>query len=59
MPLAEVQRALAGVYELQGSWERAEAFRQIAAAGFAAHGMPAEAATERLAAAIHLRVARR
>jgi tetratricopeptide (TPR) repeat protein len=59
LPLAEVQRSLAGVYELQGSWERAEAARQMAAAGFAALGMPAESATERLAAAIHLRLAGR
>lgn len=57
--LAEVQRGLAGVYELQGSWERAEAARQMAAAGFAANGMPAESATERLAAASHLRAAGR
>jgi DNA-binding CsgD family transcriptional regulator len=54
---SEVQRCLAGVYELQGSWERALAARRAAAEGFASQGMVAESATERLAAAIHLRLA--
>jgi DNA-binding CsgD family transcriptional regulator len=51
---AEAQRRIAGVYELQGSWERALAARQAAAEGFDAGGLPGEAAAERLAAALHL-----
>jgi DNA-binding NarL/FixJ family response regulator len=56
---ADIQRRLAGVYELQGSWERALAAREAAAAAFATSGQPGEAAAERLAAATHLRSALR
>ncbi|HEY2959723.1 MAG TPA: AAA family ATPase [Actinomycetota bacterium] len=55
--LAELQRRLAGVYELQGAWDRALAARAAAAEGFAKRGMDVEAATERLAAASHLQAA--
>lgn len=55
--LAEVERRLAGVYERQGAWELALASRQAAAEAFIARDLPAEAATERLAAAAHLRSA--
>ncbi len=57
--LAEVHRRLAGVYELQGQWERALAARAAAATAFAASGQPGAAAAERLAAAAHLRSALR
>jgi DNA-binding NarL/FixJ family response regulator len=57
--LADVQRRLAGVYELQGSWDRALAAREASAIAFAASGQPGEAAAERLAAAAHLRSALR
>ena len=52
--LAELQRRLAGVYELQGAWDRALAARVAAAEAFAERGQEFEAATERLAAASHL-----
>jgi DNA-binding NarL/FixJ family response regulator len=52
--LAELQRRLAGVYELQGAWERALAARAAAAEAFAEQGQELEAATEQLAAASHL-----
>jgi DNA-binding NarL/FixJ family response regulator len=55
--LAEVERRLASLYELQGSWERALAARASAAEEFARAGLPGEAASERLAAASHLRSA--
>jgi ATP/maltotriose-dependent transcriptional regulator MalT len=54
---ARTERKLANVAELQGHWERALAARKAAAQAFAAGGLPAEAATERLAAAAHLRSA--
>ncbi|HET9494744.1 MAG TPA: AAA family ATPase [Chloroflexia bacterium] len=54
---AETERKLANVAELQGHWERALAAREAAARSFAASGLPAEAAAERLAAAAHLRSA--
>jgi DNA-binding CsgD family transcriptional regulator len=56
---AEVERKLANVCELQGHWERALAARELAAEAFAASALPAEAATERLAVAAHLRSAAR
>ncbi len=56
---AEAARKLAGVCELQGTWERALAARGEAAQAFAALGLPAEAAAEHLAAAAHLRSAAR
>lgn len=51
------ERQLAGVHELQGDWERALAARERAADAYAACNLPAEAATERLHAAAHLRSA--
>jgi DNA-binding CsgD family transcriptional regulator len=56
---AEAERKRANVCELQGHWERALAARVTAAEAFAASGLPAEAATERLAVAAHLRSAAR
>ena len=56
---AEAERNLASVCELQGHWEGALAARVTAAAAFAASGLPAEAAIERLAVAAHLRSAAR
>jgi predicted ATPase/DNA-binding NarL/FixJ family response regulator len=55
--LAELQRRLAGIYELQGAWERALAARAAAAEAFAEQGQELEAATEQLAAASHLQSA--
>ena len=55
--LAELQRRLAGVYELQGAWDRALAARVAAAEAFAERGQELEAATEQLAAASHLQAA--
>jgi len=51
---AEVERRLAVVYELQGSWERALAVRQSAAEAFGRLHHDADAAAELLAAASHL-----
>ena len=56
---AEAERKLASVCELQGQWEGALAARMTAAEAFAASGLPAEAAAERLAVAAHLRSAAR
>jgi DNA-binding SARP family transcriptional activator len=55
--LGEAERRLAAVYELAGAWERAGAARTRSAEAFAACGLPAEAATERLTAAAHLQAA--
>jgi DNA-binding NarL/FixJ family response regulator len=55
--LAEAERRLASLYELQANWERALAARAIAAEEFARAGMLGDAASERLAAASHLRSA--
>jgi DNA-binding NarL/FixJ family response regulator len=55
--LAEVERRLAGLYELQCKWDEAFAARAAAAAGFGASGLPGEAAAERLAAAAALQSA--
>ena len=55
--LAELERRLAGIYELQGAWDRALAARAAAAEAFAERGLDLEAATERLAAASHLQSA--
>jgi DNA-binding NarL/FixJ family response regulator len=55
--IAEAERRLASLYELQASWERALAARASAAEEFARAGLPGEAASERLAAASHLRSA--
>jgi hypothetical protein len=54
---AETTRKLANLAELRGHWERALAAREDAARAFAASDLPAEAATERMAAAAHLRSA--
>lgn len=51
---ANVQRQLAGVYEVQCSWDLAFAARHAAAEGFGASGQPGEAAAEQLAAAANL-----
>jgi DNA-binding CsgD family transcriptional regulator len=55
--LAGVERRLASLYELQADWERTLAARASAAEEFARAGLPGEAASERLAAASHLRSA--
>jgi DNA-binding NarL/FixJ family response regulator len=55
--LAELQRRLAGIYELQGAWDHALAARVAAAEAFTERGQEFEAATERLAAASHLQAA--
>ncbi len=55
--LATAENRLAGVYELRGDWIRALAAREAAANAFAATDQPAEAATERILAASHLRTA--
>ncbi len=57
--LAEVQRRLASVYEVQGTGELALVARQAAADAFGASGLPDEAAAERLAMADHLENASR
>jgi predicted ATPase/DNA-binding NarL/FixJ family response regulator len=55
--LARLQRRLAGIYELQGAWERALAARAAAVEAFAEQGQELEAAAEQLAAASHLQSA--
>jgi DNA-binding CsgD family transcriptional regulator len=50
-------RRLAGALELQGRWEDALAARERAAAAFSTAGSPADAASERIAVAVHLRSA--
>lgn len=55
--LGEAERRLATVYELAGAWERAVDARTRSARTFAACGLAAEAATERLTAAAHLQAA--
>jgi hypothetical protein len=55
--LGDAQRRLAAVLELQGRWQEALASRERAATAFTAANAPADAATERLAAAAHLRSA--
>ena len=53
--LAEAERMLAAVYDLKGDREAAFAARRTAAEAFAAGGIAAEAAVERLAMANYLR----
>ena len=53
----EDQRRRARVLEVQGRWARAVEARLAAVTSFEAAGLPEEAATERLAAAAHLRSA--
>jgi ATP/maltotriose-dependent transcriptional regulator MalT len=55
--LGEACRRLAAVLEVQGRWEEALSSREDAAAAFAVASLPGEAASERLAAATHLRSA--
>jgi DNA-binding CsgD family transcriptional regulator len=55
--LAALERRLAGIYELQGAWDRALDARTAAADAFTERGMDFESATERLAAASHLQSA--
>lgn len=57
--LAEAQRRLASLHELQGASDRAVTARLAAASAFATAGRPGDAATERLAAASHLQSAGR
>jgi DNA-binding NarL/FixJ family response regulator len=57
--VAETERRLAGVLELQGQWEPALAARQGTIEAFAAAGLPGEAAAERLTLAAHLQGAGR
>lgn len=51
---AEIERRLAGVYELQAAWERAVATRLAAAETFRSLGLLSDAAAEHLAASGHL-----
>ncbi len=55
--LADAERSLSAIYELQGDRERALTARRVAADAFAANGLPGEAATERLIAAGYLQSA--
>ncbi|HYI14544.1 MAG TPA: AAA family ATPase [Thermomicrobiales bacterium] len=55
--LATAESRLAGVYEVRGDWVHALSAREAAANAFAAADQPAEAATQRLMAAAHLRTA--
>jgi DNA-binding CsgD family transcriptional regulator/tetratricopeptide (TPR) repeat protein len=55
--LADAERRMASIYELQGDRERALAARRVAAEAFAANDLPGEAAAERLVIAGHLQSA--
>jgi DNA-binding NarL/FixJ family response regulator len=55
--LADVERRLAGIFELQNDRKRALAARRVAADAFTASGLPGEAAAERLIAAGYLQSA--
>jgi DNA-binding CsgD family transcriptional regulator len=55
--LADVQRRLGSLYELQRMWEPAMAARLAAAIAFDRSHLPGEAAAERMAVASHLRSA--
>jgi DNA-binding CsgD family transcriptional regulator len=52
--LADAERKLAAIYELEGDRERALAARRVAADAYAANALPGEAAAERLIAAGYL-----
>jgi DNA-binding NarL/FixJ family response regulator len=52
--VAETERRLAGVLELQGHWDRAVETRRAAIEAFGAAGRSADAAAERLTLAAHL-----
>jgi ATP/maltotriose-dependent transcriptional regulator MalT len=55
--LADAERCLAGLYELQGDRARALTARRVAADAYAANGLPGEAAAERLIVAAYLQSA--
>jgi DNA-binding CsgD family transcriptional regulator len=55
--LADAERRLAGICDLQGDRERALAARRVAAEAYAANGLPGEAAAERLIAAAYRQAA--
>lgn len=55
--LARVERRLAGAYELSADWPRALTARAVAAEEFSRAGLEDDAASERLAAAVHLQEA--
>jgi len=55
--LADAERRLAGVYDLQGDRARARAARQLAAESYAAADLPGEAAAERLVLGGYLQAA--
>src|SRR5262249_9159509 len=57
LKLANTERKLAALYELECAWEAALAARGIAAESFRAAGRPGEAAAERIAAAGNLHAA--
>ncbi len=57
LAFADAQRRLAAAHELRGELEVAFAARRVAADTFAAGGLPADAALERLAMANHRRIA--
>jgi DNA-binding CsgD family transcriptional regulator len=54
---AELQRRLAGLFELRCAWDAALAARMAAATSFSESGLPAEAALDRLTAAANLQSA--
>ena len=56
--LADAERRMASIYDLQGDRERALAARRVAAEAFAANELPGEAAAERLVIAGYLQSAR-
>ena len=55
--LADAERRMASIYELQGDRPRALAARRVAAEAFAANELPGEAAAERLVIAGYLQSA--
>jgi DNA-binding CsgD family transcriptional regulator len=55
--LADAERRIAGIYALQGDRSRALVARRVAADAYAANGLPAEAAAERLVIAGYLQSA--
>jgi len=57
LALGAVARRLAAAFELQGRWQEALTAREQAAVAFSGAGQPGDAASERLAAAAHLRSA--
>ncbi|MGH3154685.1 MAG: LuxR C-terminal-related transcriptional regulator, partial [Streptosporangiaceae bacterium] len=54
LALGHARRRLALVHQLRGQWESALEARESAATAFSAAGEPGEAATDRLAVAVHL-----